>query len=236
MPDRSHLLTRRSVLAGVAVLAVTATHRLVTARAQDATPTPAAVATPSAGRGGIQPTGVGDVPSTGARRPGPENLALDRLRSDVVAPVGLAIEAAGIDASIETLRVIDGAMQDPTGPWVVAWYENLGSLGTAGNVVMAGHIDYWNVGPAVFYNLSTLQTGDPIVVTGDNGKAYPFAVEWVRQYDSESIPLDEVAGPTEDQSLTLITCGGAFDYANGHYLQRTVVLANRAGAESAAVA
>jgi hypothetical protein len=228
MPDRSHLVTRRSALAGVAVLAATATPRFVTARAQDATP--AAVATPTAGGTGIQPIGVGDVPSTGSRRPGPANVALERMRTDVVAPVGLAIEAAGIDAGIETLRVVDGAMQDPTGPWVVAWYENLGSLGTAGNVVMAGHIDYWNVGPAVFYNLSTLQAGDEIVVTGDDGKTYPFAVEWVRQYDSASIPLDEVTGPTAEQTLTLITCGGAFDYTNGHYLQRTVVRANRDGA------
>jgi hypothetical protein len=227
MRDRSHPVTRRSLLAGVAVLAATATYRFVSVRAQDGTP--AAVATPSEGVSSIQPTGVGDVPSTGARRPGPANVALERMRTDVVAPVGLAIEAAGIDAGIEPLRVVDGAMQDPTGPWVVAWYENLGSLGTAGNVVMAGHIDYWNVGPAVFYNLSTLGAGDEIVVTGNDGKAYPFAVEWVRQYDSASIPLDEVAGPTEEQSLTLITCGGAFDYANGHYLQRTVVRANRAG-------
>jgi len=234
MPDGSHPVTRRSFLAGVAVLTIAAAHRLLTASAQEATPPPAAMATPSVS--GIKPTGVGDVPSTGARRPGPANVDLDRLRSDVVAPVGLAIESAGIDAGIETLRVIDGAMQDPTGPWVVAWYENLGSLGKIGNIVMAGHIDYWNVGPAVFYNLSTLQPGDPIVVTGDDGKTYPFAVEWVRQYDSESIPLDEVTGPTPGQSLTLITCGGAFDYTNGHYLQRTVVRANRNGAGVAAAA
>ena len=232
MPDRSHLVTRRSFLAGVALLAVAAAHRIFTASAQDATP--AAVATPSAGIGGIRPTGVGDVPSTGASRPGPANIELARIRSDLVAPVGLAIESAGIDAGIETLRVVDGAMQDPSGPWVVAWYENLGALGKIGNVVMAGHIDYWNVGPAVFYNLSTLEPGDEIVVTGDDGRTYPFAVEWVRQYDSTSIPLDEVAGPTTEQSLTLITCGGAFDYANGHYLQRTVVRANRAGAGIAA--
>jgi hypothetical protein len=234
MPDRSHLITRRFFLAGVTVLGVAGVHRILTASAQDAPS--AAVATPSAGSGGIRPTGVGDVPSTGARRPGPANVALERLLSDLVAPVGLAIESAGIDAGIEALRVVDGAMQDPSGPWVVAWYENLGALGKIGNVVMAGHIDYWNVGPAVFYNLSTLQPGDEVVVTGDDGRTYPFAVEWVRQYDSASIPLDEVAGPTSDQSLTLITCGGAFDYANGLYLQRTVVRANRAGAGIAAAA
>ena len=226
MPDPSHVLTRRYFLAGVAALAVAATHRFLAVSAQDATP--AAIGTPSAGIG-IRPTGAGDVPSTGASRPGPANIVLDRLRSAAVAPIGLAIESAGVDAGLEALRVVDGAMQDPSGPWVVAWYENLGALGKIGNIVMAGHIDYWNVGPAVFYNLSTLEPGDEIVVTGDDGKTYPFAVEWVRQYDSASIPLDEVTGPTAEQSLTLITCGGAFDYTNGHYLQRTVVRANRVG-------
>jgi len=232
MADRSHLVTRRSVVTGMVVLAFAAAHRIVTASAQDGAP--AAVATPSAGSVGIRPMGVGDVPSTGASRPGPANLELARTRSDFVAPVGLTVEAAGIDAGIEALRVVDGAMQDPSGPWVVAWYENLGALGKIGNIVMAGHIDYWNVGPAVFYNLSTLEPGGEIVVTGEDGRTYPFTVEWVRQYDSDSIPLDEVAGPTTDQSLTLITCGGAFDYANGHYLQRTVVRANRTGAGIAA--
>src|SRR5215210_6461942 len=232
MPDRSHSVTRRSFLAGVGILAIAAAHRILTASAQDATP--AAIATPSIS--GIRPTGTGDLPSTGASRPGPANINLDRIRSDVVAPIGLAIESAGIDAGIENLRVVDGAMQDPSGPWIVAWYENLGALGKIGNVVMAGHIDYWNVGPAVFYNLSTLEPGQEIVVTGDDGRTYPFTVEWVRQYDSESIPLDEVAGPTTEQTLTLITCGGAFDYANGHYLQRTVVRANRTGAGLAAAA
>ena len=227
MPDRSHPVTRRSFLASVTILAVAAAHRIFTVSAQDATP--AAIGTPSAGSG-IRPTGVGDVPSIGASRPGPANVVLNRMRSDVVAPVGLAIETAGIDAGIEALRVVDGAMQDPSGPWIVAWYENLGALGAIGNIVMAGHIDYWNVGPSVFYNLSTLQPGDEIVVSGEDGKTYPYAVEWVREYNSGSMPLDEVAGPTEGQSLTLITCGGAFDYANGEYLQRTVVRANRTGA------
>jgi sortase (surface protein transpeptidase) len=94
---------------------------------------------------------------------------------------------------------------------------------------MAGHIDYWNVGPSVFYNLATLVPGDAIVVSGKDGKQYPFTVDWIQQFDSDSIPLEEVAGPTDQQSLTLITCGGAFDYVNGHYLQRTVVRASRSG-------
>ena len=220
-------ITRRTILAGVALLGATAAQRRLGSQAQD--DAPAAVASPSASIGSIRSTGVGDVPSTGASRPGPADIVQARIIGEPVAPVGLTVEAAGIDAGIEALRVVDGAMQDPSGPWVVAWYENLGTLGSVGNVVMAGHIDYWNVGPAVFYNLSTLEPGDEVVLSGDDGKIYPFAVEWVRQYDSASMPLDEVAGPAEGQAVTLITCGGAFDYATGLYLQRTVVRANQTG-------
>ncbi len=191
--------------------------------------TPVAIASPAATFGGIRPTGVGEVPTTGARRPGPANSVGSPVRPEGVAPIELTIDKAGIDAGIETLRVVDGAMQDPSGPWIVAWYENLGSLGHIGNVVMAGHIDYWNVGPSVFYNLATLVPGDEIVVSGKDGKQYPFTVDWIQQFDSDAIPLDEVTGSTDQQSLTLITCGGAFDYVNGHYLQRTVVRASRSG-------
>jgi hypothetical protein len=34
-----------------------------------------------------------------------------------------------------------------------------------------------------------------------------------------------VYGPTPDPELRLITCGGAFDYATGHYLSNIVVYA-----------
>lgn len=203
---------------------------------QESTPTAITIGTPSAGSTTIKPTGVGPVPSTGASRPGPVNLVRAPSLSAVIAPVGLTIDRAGVDAGIERLRVVDGAMQDPSGPWEVAWYENLGSLGTIGNVVMAGHIDYWNVGPSVFFNLASVQPGDPIVVAGDDGQQYSYAVDWVRQFDSTSMPLDDVTGQTGEQSLTLITCGGAFDFVNGEYLQRTVVRAHRSYPEETATA
>jgi hypothetical protein len=203
------------------------THTGVLAQ-DDATPA-VSVATPTAGSGLIKPTGLGAVPSTGASRPGPVNQVRTRTLSPGVAPVGLTIESVGVDAGIERLRVIDGAMQDPSGPWEVAWYENLGALGTIGNVVMAGHIDYWNVGPSVFYNLASVQPGAEIIVTGDDGLQYPFTVEWTELFTSDNMPMDEITGPTDTQSLTLITCGGAFDYVNGEYLQRTVVRATRSG-------
>ena len=224
-------LTRRQVMiaAGGGLAATLARGGTRVLAQDDATPAPVAIGTPSAGSGLIKPTGLGPVPSTGASRPGPVNQVRSRAVTSVVSPVGLTIESAGVDAGIERLRVVDGAMQDPSGPWEVAWYENLGSLGTPGNVVMAGHIDYWNVGPSVFYNLGSVQPGAEIIVAGDDGLQYPFTVEWTELFTSDDMPMDDITGPTQTQTLTLITCGGAFDYVNGEYLQRTVVRATRSG-------
>lgn len=168
----------------------------------------------------------GEVPTTGGRRPGPFNQpALIARRSPGLTPVTLTVAAVGIDAQIEALEVVNGVMQDPSGPWDVAWYRNLASLGEGDNVVMAGHIDYWNVGPAVFYSIDDLAEGDEIQVTAEDGQAFTYAVEWVRQYPADEVPLDEVVGATNRESLTLITCGGTFDYITAQYLHRTVVRA-----------
>src|SRR4051794_114876 len=108
---------------------------------------------------------LSEVPSTGARRPGPVVLAATRVAApetkhvEGVAPVELQIDSVGVDAPIELGNVTDGAMQDPSGPWVVSWYEPLGKIGEGGNVVMAGHVDYWNVGPAVFWDVRDLPAG-----------------------------------------------------------------------------
>jgi hypothetical protein len=41
----------------------------------------------------------------------------------------------------------------------------------------------------------------------------------------DRFPTQAVYGPTPDPELRLITCGGAFDYATGHYLSNIVVYA-----------
>jgi sortase (surface protein transpeptidase) len=220
------LLTRRTALAAFAAAAASriGSVSIQPAQAQESTPAaPVLQESPA-----IVSTGRGEVPSFGVHRPGP--VTWERAREEQaqgVSPTGLRIEKVAIDAAVESLRVSDGQMPDPSGPWVVSWYENLGRLGTGDNVVMAGHIDYWNVGPSVFYNLAALQAGDTIDVFGDDGQDYRYAVDWVQQFDASTIDMDAVVGPTGADTLTLITCGGTFDYASGEYLQRTVVRADR---------
>lgn len=143
-------------------------------------------------------------------------------------PVAIMIPDAAIDAGIEQNRIVDGIMLDPSGPWVVSWYEQTSRLGEPGNSVMAGHLDYWGVGPAVFYNLQTLQEEDEIQVTGDTGDVFTYQVTWTRLYQLEELnrqTINDLVGPTTLPSLTLITCGGEFDEATGQYLSRYVVRA-----------
>jgi len=177
----------------------------------------------------ILPNTVGELPTTGALRPGPvgaEPPALGPVRA--ARPTTIVIEQAGIDAEIETLNIVGGVMQNPTGPWVVSWYEETAELGTRGNVVLAGHINYWNVGDAVFANLAELQPDTEVVLSGEDGRPYRYAVEWVETFEVAELTsgtLQEVVSPTPEGALTLITCGGEFDYASGEYLSRTVARA-----------
>jgi sortase (surface protein transpeptidase) len=179
---------------------------------------------------------LSEVPTTGARRPGPIILAASSVAApepepvEGVAPIALQVDSVGVDAPIELGNVTDGVMQDPSGPWVVSWYEPLGKVGEGGNVVMAGHVDYWNVGPAVFWDVRYLPEGDIIRVVGEDGKNYEYAVQWTQSYMADQLTPEviqgEIVGDTGEETLTLITCGGEFNPETGEYNQRWVVRAN----------
>ena len=185
-------------------------------------------------------TALSEVPTTGARRPGPVILAASRVSTpepepepepvEGVAPIALQVDSVGVDAPIELGAVVEGVMLDPSGPWVVSWYEPLGKVGEGGNVVMAGHVDYWDVGPAVFWDIRNLPAGEVIRVVGEDGKNYEYAVQWTQSYLADQLTPEviqgEIVGDTDEETLTLITCGGDFDPATGEYNERWVVRAN----------
>lgn len=169
------------------------------------------------------------VPSTGARRPGPVMLAATSGGARSETPAAIRIPNAAVDAPVERLEITDGIMPNPSGPWVVSWYHDLATLGRGGNVIMAGHVDYWDVGPAVFWNLAQLVAGDVIEVEAESGKTFTFAMEWMKNYVvAEMTPedFDEMIGDAGGDALTLITCAiGTWDEATQEYRERTVLRA-----------
>lgn len=215
-------ITRRSLMAAVALTGATR----LPVNAQDTPSTPESTPTQPP----IESTTTGDLPSSGALRPGPVGEDSPQARAaNPTDPTTIMIDKAGINASIEQIDIVDGVMANPSGPWVVGWYRQTATLGEQGNVVLAGHVDFWNVGPSVFFYLRDLVEGDEIVLAGENDATYTYAVEWLETFSTEDLTsgiLQDVTGFTETQSLTLITCGGEFDYVNGEYLSRMVVRAN----------
>jgi sortase (surface protein transpeptidase) len=140
-------------------------------------------------------------------------------------PQRLVIDSANVDYEVEVLEIIDGVMQPPTGPNAVAWYKETARLGEASNVVIAGHLNWWGVPEGPFFNLQNMQEGDRIEITGEDGTTYVYEVQWVQQESNLEPPDPAVVGPTGEQTLTLITCGGEWDASISEYNERTVVRA-----------
>lgn len=141
----------------------------------------------------------------------------------------LIIPSVDVDAPIVT-KTLDAnrVMQSPDNAYDVAWYDFTARPGEGSNAVFAGHVDYVNVGPAVFWPLKDLNPGDPIEIRYADGTAVSYQVSAVNTFDAATAPIDVIVGPTPVDSLTLITCAGAFNRSTRQYEQRLVVRAEKA--------
>lgn len=169
---------------------------------------------------------AGELPTSGDGRPGlivEVGQVADSVR---VEPVAIRIAAAGVDARVEPVGVVDGVMQDLPSTAVVGWYSDLAALGAGDNVVMAGYYKTNVTGPAVFSRLNALREGDEIEVTGSDGATYVYAVQWLRTFDdTQAAPISKIVGTTSVESLTLMTGAEPFDAGSGDYQGMTVARA-----------
>jgi hypothetical protein len=138
-------------------------------------------------------------------------------------PDSLTIPLIGVKTRLVTLGLTArGAMQVPSSTTVAGWYTGSPRPGAIGSAVIVGHIDSL-AGPGVFFRLSELRVGDRVYVRRTDGTTVEFRVTAVRSYLKDHFPTQSVFGPTPYPQLRLITCGGDFDFATGHYLSNTVV-------------
>ncbi|MDQ3442221.1 MAG: class F sortase, partial [Chloroflexota bacterium] len=146
-------------------------------------------------------------------------------------PVTLVIAAIGVEAPVEILETVGGVMQQPRDETHVAWYKESARLGEVGNLWVAGHLNWWGVPEAVFFNLGTLRAGDTVVLHDEAETAYTYEVEWVRQESNLDPPAEAVLGMTAYEAVTLMTCGGQWDSTISEYDERTVARAKRVAVE-----
>jgi sortase A len=152
-------------------------------------------------------------------------LPVTEVSNHYGVPQRLRIPKIGVDAFIESVGLdAKGNMDIPKQDAHVAWY-NLGyKLGEKGNTVIAGHLDTKTGEPAVFWDLSKLQSGDIISITASDKKVYSYRVQNTATYPSKQFPLEGVFGKFESNRVNLITCQGQYTKGAG-YSNRTVVYA-----------
>jgi LPXTG-site transpeptidase (sortase) family protein len=143
----------------------------------------------------------------------------------------LDIPSIAVDAKLMPL----GEPANGAGPLVLAtpplsvaastagWYDFSARPGAAGNSVIVGHVDTY-AGRGVFYNLYQLRPGTAVYVTA-GGARQRFAVTSAGEMAKSSFPVNKVFGATGKHMLWLITCGGDFDYATGHYQDNVAISA-----------
>lgn len=145
-----------------------------------------------------------------------------------VLPATLVIPSLGVNHALEKVGLNpDGTLQVPGLNDVAspAWYSGSPSPGSLGPSVIVGHVDSATSGDGVFFRLGSMLPGQEIDVTRTNGAVEHFTVTKVQSTPKASFPTSEVYGNTSDPELRVITCGGQFDSATGHYLNNIIVFA-----------
>ena len=143
-------------------------------------------------------------------------------------PVRVIIPAISVNAPVTEVGLNqDRTVQTPplNDHNLAGWYKYSVTPGQTGSSVIVGHVDSYT-GPSVFFRLKDLHKGDTVQVKRADGHLVVFTVDGVQVASKTAFPTQAVYRNTGYPSLRLVTCGGPFNYSNGHYLDNIVVYAH----------
>ena len=149
--------------------------------------------------------------------------------TDPLAPARVRLEAHGIDAPVFPVGIDigQGALAAPADIRRLGWWLDGATLGSPrGATLIAGHVDSAKAGGGAFFRLRETRRGDRIQVTARNGRVFTYRVTSVQTVVKAQLPAS-VFSLTGGHRLVLVTCGGPFDQAEGHYRDNVVVTAVR---------
>jgi LPXTG-site transpeptidase (sortase) family protein len=102
-----------------------------------------------------------------------------------------------------------------------------GYPGDGGRAVFAGHVDYHPHYRAVFWNLRYIEMGAEVHYERWDGQVITYAVDGLEAITDPAYDWGGLFAATEEDTLLLITCDGAFDPMTHEYDGRLVVHATR---------
>ncbi len=145
----------------------------------------------------------------------------------VPRPTPVALQISSIDVSGFPIRPVglepDGQLEIP-GADEIGWYRLGSSPGQGGTTVLAAHVS-WKGDSGPFARLGSVEPGDQIEVTTDDGGRRVYAVVERARYGKLALPGDRLWRTAGDETLALITCGGEFDPSVRRYRENIVVYA-----------
>jgi hypothetical protein len=165
-------------------------------------------------------TGKGDVATA---------TPLHAVASD--RPVRLRLGTLGIDAPVASVGIdlAHGVLGIPGDVKRTGWWRDGAAPGAAkGTVLIAGHVDSASEGPGAFFRLARVERGAQIELATAGGRSVAYRVTSVRSYPKRALPTGVFSRQGKPR-LVLVTCGGTFDEATGHYPLVVVVTAAPTG-------
>jgi LPXTG-site transpeptidase (sortase) family protein len=144
-------------------------------------------------------------------------------------PFQLIIPRIGVDATVNAFGLdSDFVPEVPRNGQEVAWYDWSAEPGTGSNAVLAGHVTWSGLG--VFYYLDQLSDGDQILLRSGDGAELSYTVEENFLVDPADPSALALMAPTDDDAITVITCGGTYSPTGGafggEYSDRRIVQAS----------
>ena len=128
-----------------------------------------------------------------------------------------------IPADVHTVGWWDGTVQD--GDRIV--HEDAPAPGQPGVALIAGHVDSAAEGPGALHDLANLKVGDTIEISNSAGPFNTWTVYAPPQIHLKTALPAALWVTTGAPKLALVTCGGPFDAATGHYQDNVIVWAGQ---------
>lgn len=145
-------------------------------------------------------------------------------------PRELTIKKLDIDANILSVGSTGGVLDAPGSAWDAGWYNQSGLPGQGhGALLLDGHVNDALGSPGIFYNLTSLVSGDKMEIERGDGQTFTYSVVSVQDIPLEKVDMNALLTSVEagKEGLNLITCGGLYDYQKKTYDHRILVFAVR---------
>jgi hypothetical protein len=167
-------------------------------------------------------SGVSQIAAAGAR------LVIPAIHIDApIVPTGAVASqgtaALSVPDDIRTVGWWDGTIRE--GGQIL--HEDAPSPGQPGVAVIAGHVDSV-AGPGALFNLNDLKAGDSFEIIDSRGRASTWMVDATPQTSLKTELPSALWVTTGVPTVALVSCGGPFDTATGHYLDNVIVWARQA--------